>query len=232
MDNSRICIVIPAFNEDRAIGPVLDEAKGLGLDVLVVDDGSTDETAGIARATTGIHLVVHERNQGKGVAIRTAISWLLERKYDAALFMDADGQHLPAEAPLFARKFEETGADLIVGSRMAELSSMPRIRRLSNRFSSLLISALAGTTVTDSQSGYRLLSATLLRRLQNMGGQGFDFESEMIIDAVREGMKYEEVPISCIYGEERSHYHPVRDSLQFFALVARKTFQLLTRKNV
>ena len=106
---------------------------------------------------------------------------------------------------------------------------MPLVRKLSNQFSSRLVSSLAGTRVTDSQSGFRMLSAPLLRQLQAIGGSGFDFETEMIIDAVWRGLRFCEVPISCIYADETSHYHPLKDSLQFVTLVARKSLEKMRR---
>ena len=227
MDTYRICAIIPAYNEARTIGSVLEQASTIGMDLLVVDDGSTDGTIDILRGAPGITLLVHEVNRGKGAAIRTAIACALDRGYDGALFLDADGQHLPQEGHRFVEEFVQSGADLIVGSRMADTAGMPSIRRFSNWFSSTIISLLAGTRVTDSQSGYRLLSAALLERLRVAGGVGFDFESEMIIDAARAGLVYREVPISCIYGDETSHYHPVKDTLQFLGLVLRKAVELM-----
>lgn len=229
MRETEVCVVIPAYNEGKAIGGVLAAATTAGLDILVVDDGSADKTAEIARQFD-VHLIVHEVNQGKGVAIRTAIAWVLDRGYQAALFMDADGQHEPAEISRFAECYAATQADLILGSRMHANQQMPLVRKLSNRFSSLLVSGLAGTRVTDSQSGFRMLSARLLTQLQEMGGDGFDFETEMIIDAVWHGLRFCEVPISCIYADETSHYNPVIDSMQFFALIARKGFEKLRRR--
>ena len=229
MQNSRVCVVIPAYNEGRAIGRVLSSAVNAGLDILVVDDGSADNTADVARQFD-VHLIVHDTNQGKGVAIRTSIAWVLEHGYHAALFMDADGQHDPAEIPRFAECYAATRADLVLGSRMHENKGMPLVRKLSNQFSSFLVSGLAGTRVTDSQSGFRLLSAELLASLQETGGSGFDFETEMIIDAVWNGLRFCEVPISCIYADETSHYHPVKDSLQFFALAVRKGLEKLRRR--
>ncbi len=225
----KVCVVIPAYNEGRAIGRVLVAATTFDLDILVVDDGSTDDTAAVA-SQFDVHLIVHKTNQGKGAAIRTAIAWVLEHGYEAALFMDADGQHAAEEIPRFAQCYAATRADLILGTRMHANQQMPLVRKVSNRFSSLLVSGLAGTRVTDSQSGFRMLSAQLLEQLQKMGGDGFDFESEMIIDAVWNGLRFCEVPISCIYADETSHYNPVKDSLQFFALVARKSLQKLRRR--
>jgi len=219
-------VVIPAYNEEKRIGAVLSATDCLGLEVLVVDDGSRDGTASVAR-THSCHLVAHPVNKGKGAAIRTAIAWVLERGFDAAVFLDADGQHLPAEVDRFVSEFEASGADLIVGSRMHDNAAMPTVRKLSNRTSSALVSLLAGTRVADSQSGFRLLSAPLLEKMKTRGGERFDFESEMIIDAARGGAKYREVPISCIYGDKKSHYHPLRDSAEFLALFVRKGLSLM-----
>ncbi len=221
-----VCIVIPAFNEARSIEKVVTASLRSGMDVLVVDDGSADRTAELASAAGAI-VERHARNQGKGVAIRTAATWVLGHGYDAAVFLDADGQHLPEELPRFRECFEQTGADLIVGTRMADNASMPLVRKVANRTSSLMVSLVAGTRVTDSQSGYRLFSRRMLERLASGGGAGFDFESEMIIDAVRDGLKYCEVPISCIYGEEKSHYRPLRDAAQFLSLMVRKSLERL-----
>ncbi|MBM4355954.1 MAG: glycosyltransferase family 2 protein [Deltaproteobacteria bacterium] len=221
-----VCIVIPAFNEERSIADVVTRSLRSGMDVVVVDDGSADATARLAEQA-GAQVERHSRNQGKGVAIRTAAAWVLARGYDAAIFLDADGQHLPEELARFQECFENTGADLIVGTRMADNASMPLVRKIANRSSSLMVSLVAGTRVTDSQSGYRLFSRRMLERLRTHGGVGFDFESEMIIDAVRDGLTYREIPISCIYGEEKSHYRPFRDAAQFLLLIARKSLERL-----
>jgi len=230
MPRSRVCIVIPAYNEAASIGAVVKGVVAAGQDVLVVDDGSKDATTDEARGA-GAVVLRHARNQGKGAAIRTAIAYVLEKGLPAALFMDADGQHLPDEIPLFLAKWDQEHPDLIVGSRMADNHEMPLVRRTSNSFSSMLVSAVAGTRVTDSQSGFRLLSERLLTYLRDRGGTGFDFETEMIIDAVRLGMKYAEVPISCVYGPAwKSHFHPVKDSSDFLGLVARKAVDVALRR--
>jgi len=221
-----VCIVIPAYNEERSIAQVVTASLKSAMPVLVVDDGSGDRTAELA-SQAGAHVERHVHNQGKGVAIRTAATWVLDQGFDAAIFLDADGQHLPEELPRFKECYERTAADLVVGTRMAANDSMPLIRKLANTSSSLLVSLVAGTRVTDSQSGYRLFSRRMLSRLKAGGGAGFDFETEMIIDAVRDGLHYREVPISCVYGEEKSHYRPVRDAAQFLLLMGRKSLERL-----
>ena len=224
MSEPRLCIVIPAYNEGKKLEPVLKAVQTMPADILVIDDGSSDNTASVAEQYA-VHLLRHPSNRGKGAAIRTAIDYVLANSYDAALFMDADGQHLPGEVPRFMDCYRATGADLILGSRMEDIRAMPWIRKAANRFSSWVVSRLAGTRVTDSQSGFRLLSARLLEDLNRPGSEGFDLESEMIIDAVRSGRKYLEVPITCVYADEKSHYHPVRDSAGFIGLAIRKALE-------
>ena len=228
MSTARICVVIPAYNEAGKIRPVVEGAVRTRIPVIVVDDGSKDATAAEAEAA-GAEVIRHPVNRGKGAAIRTAIGHVIEAGYAAAIFMDADGQHLPEEIPLFVAEHRSSAADLVVGTRMADTSAMPWVRKASNRFSSLLVSLVAGTRVTDSQSGYRLLSTRMLRYLRDRGGRGFDFETEMIIDAARLGMRYREVPITCVYGPQwASHFHPVKDSADFLKVVAVKAVHVVT----
>jgi len=218
---ARIVVIIPAFNERPGIEDVVRRVLKLGLPVVVVDDGSTDGT-GLPLMDLPVELIVHQRNQGKGEAIRSGIRRALKDGADAAVFLDADGQHIPEEIPRLVDAFATTGADLIVGSRMGEPKGMPLVRRLSNRTSSVVVSGLAGTWVTDSQSGFRLLSRKAMGVVLMQESGGFELESDMIIELVRQGMVYLEVPITCRYGSEVSHYRPWRDARRFMALVLKK----------
>ncbi len=207
------------------MGPIIEAVIAQGHTVLVVDDGSTDNTAEVA-AEAGAEVARHEHNLGKGEAIRTAARWLLERGYGAGLYMDADGQHLPAEIGRFVECYNDSQPDLIIGVRMAERAHMPWLRRMANMASSRLVSRAAGRPITDSQSGFRLLSAKLLKQLGEWREGRFELESAMIIDAVRGGFTYAEVAISCVYDPERkSRFRTIVDSFRFLRLVARKLWQ-------
>jgi glycosyltransferase involved in cell wall biosynthesis len=226
------CVVIPAYNEAATVESVVKEVLAShALPVIVVDDGSIDATAEMAERA-GAEVLRHEDNRGKGVALRTAIQYIVDRGYDPALFMDADGQHSPSDLGRFLERWDQTKADLIIGTRMGNPVGMPMLRLFANTSSSIIVSVLAGRWISDSQSGYRLVSRRLLERILDQGGEeGFEFESEMIVDAVRDGFSYTEVPITCIYGTERSHYDAVGDSVKFLKLAARKGMERLTRKS-
>jgi len=225
------CVVIAAYNEAATVESIVAEViTSHELPVVVVDDGSIDATADMSERA-GATVLRHDGNKGKGVALRTAIQYVVEKGYDPAVFMDADGQHSPSDLGRFLERWERTQADLVIGTRMGNPVGMPMLRLFANTSSSVIISLLAGRWISDSQSGFRLVSRRLLERILDQGGEeGFEFESEMIVDAVRDGFTYSEVPITCIYGSERSHYDAVGDSVKFLKLAARKGLERLTRR--
>src|SRR5262249_19731883 len=132
----------------------------------------------------------------------------------------ADGQHEPAEIPALLDRLETTGAAICVGTRMGDVRSMPWIRRLANWWSSAILSFLAGAKLLDTQSGYRAYRSAALPRLMG-GGSGYDYESEVLIRACRLGMLVVFESVTTRYGEERSHFRPLRDGLRFVRLVLR-----------
>jgi len=222
----RLAVIVPAYNAERHIGPVLADIIRYipPRAVIVVDDGSWDATAVIAEAA-GVTVIRHGTNKGKGTAVRTGIERLHSfGGIDAVIMLDADGQHDPHEIPLFAEEFAGGNADLIIGNRMADRTTMPFLRRCTNWTTSAIISARAGCRVPDSQNGYRLVSAPLLARLHLVSAR-YEIDSEIIIKACRRGnARVSSVPVRTIYGTERSAIHPVRDTARFLALVVRSLF--------
>lgn len=217
MSKPSILALIPAWNEATRIGPIV-EATRAYLPVLVVDDGSSDDTSAVAEAA-GATVVRHPQNQGKGVALMTGFTWALERGYEAVLTLDADGQHDPADIPKFLAAYEAGAGDLIVGQR--DFSRMPFLRSLSNPFGSWLLSQALGTRIYDNQSGYRLHSRHFLERL-DLTTTGFELEVEVIVQAVHKGMRIGWIDIRTIYGIGKvSYFHPVKDSLRFLGMVWR-----------
>ncbi len=221
----RFAAVVPAYNAARSLPALLASLK-LQLEpdcIVVIDDGSADETARAAEAS-GVRVLRHTVNRGKGAAMRTGFAELLARRDVEGIFtIDADGQHDPGEIPRFIEAFRSRGADIVVGSRMAEHRDMPLHRRATNHVTSAITSLLAGCSVDDTQSGYRLLRAELLRKLALVTSR-YEIESEILIKGCRAGAKVVSVPIRTIYGEEKSAIHPVRDTLRFLALVVRSFF--------
>jgi len=216
----RVIAFIPAFNEAANIAGVVAKTKPHVTQVVVVDDGSTDQTAATAREA-GATVLVHEQNRGKGAAITTALEHFVKSDASLAVFLDADGQHAPEEIPNFVAAMRDSGAMLVVGNRMGETREMPLLRLLTNRFTSWLTSRAVGQRVFDSQCGYRLLRREVVPSLHFSSGR-FETETEMLIQAGRAGHKIANVPIRTIYDpSRRSRIKPFRDTVRFFKLIWR-----------
>jgi glycosyltransferase involved in cell wall biosynthesis len=216
-----LAVLIPAYNAAASLPGVIGGVQPYvsSQDVLVVDDGSSDGTREAAERA-GVHVVSYPVNRGKGAALKTGFSWALDRGYEAVITLDADGQHDPESVPDFVRKWKESGADLVVGSRMADRRGMPLERVCSNALTSWVISRRAGQRIEDSQSGYRLIVAEVLRRV-SLETDGYEMESELLIKAARSGFRIASVPIRTVYADEASFIHPLRDTGRFIALVWR-----------
>lgn len=210
-------ILIPAYNESERLRPVVEAALGYGP-VLVVDDGSTDDTVQIAKAA-GAEVLLQSPNQGKGAALRAGFRWALEREYEAVITLDADGQHDTDEIPLFLKSSAEGQGDLIIGAR--DFSQMPFARRLANTSGTWLFSWALGQRVQDNQSGYRLVSRRLMEYVLLSNEEGFEFEVEMIVDCARGDFKMDWVGIRTIYAGESSHIQPWKHTVKFLNLVIR-----------
>lgn len=217
-------VLIPALNAERTVAQVVVDARKELEPVVVIDDGSSDATGEVARAT-GATVLRHDVNRGKGGALKTGFAWALERGFDGVITLDADGQHLPGEIPKFIDARAQTGADLIIGGRAHLFGGMLPRRRNANRFSAWTISIAAGVRVTDSQSGFRFYSADLLRKLK-LRTNGFDMESEVIVRAGRGGLKIVTIDIDLgfVDGLSTSHYKPLKDTLRIAWTVTRTRF--------
>ena len=217
MSHPQAVVLIPAWNEAGRIGPVVRAARR-HLPVLVVDDGSADATAQSAEAAGAI-VLRHDRNQGKGGALRSGFAWALGRGHEAVVTLDADGQHDPDEIPRFLRAWSGEGGDLLIGRR--DFSRMPFPRGWINPFGSWLLSLALRHPIPDNQSGYRLYARRLLEVL-DLSSHGFEFEVEAIVQAVCLGFQVRWVDIRTIYSTGKvSYFHPVKDTLRFLRMVGR-----------
>lgn len=212
-------VVIPALNEERRIHEVVCACRNYVSEVWVIDDGSSDHTKAKAEAG-GARVIRHEVNQGKGMAIRTALEAFLKSKYEFLIFMDADGQHDPLFIPQFLERARETKADIVLGNRMLVTESMPLVRRWTNRFMSEFISWAIHQPIPDTQCGYRLLTRRFVREFRPTTCR-FDLESEMLMQAASKEFFIQSVPISTIYREGLSHIDPIADTLRFGKLMFR-----------
>lgn len=215
---STVGAVIPAYFEQKHIADVVERTLRHLDHVLVVDDGSTDDTAANARGAGG-EVIVHEQNKGKGEAINTGLRHWLERGLSYALVLDGDGQHLPEEIERFLLA-AANGAQLIVGTRMSDTRTMPLVRRLTNRYMSRRISRACEQDIPDTQCGFRMIHESVIPDLLTSTGR-FEYETEMLIKVSRKGCRIDSVPVSTVYCDEVSSIHPVRDTLRFLKLMKR-----------
>jgi glycosyltransferase involved in cell wall biosynthesis len=206
----RVQALVPAFNEARTIAKVVTGLFPHVAAVCVVDDGSTDGTADAARRA-GADGRMNPGDRGKGTAIRSGLAHVLERDCSHVLLIDGDLQHLPEEAPILIAEAERTGADVVLGERRFDRRGMPASRYHANRIGSLALSRFLGVAVRDTQCGFRLFKADLLRSLP-LTARGYDIETEMLVKLKRRGGVIASVPITAVYTGQRSKLRPVRDT--------------------
>ncbi len=207
-----IVTAIPALNCASTIADVVAGCLQFVATVVVVDDGSSDQTASRARAA-GATVERLERNQGKGFALRRALHLALDSRPAAVAMLDGDGQHDPADLPALLAAWDRGRSAMIIGSRMGDAQAIPRARFWTNYIGSRILSRMSGFDLSDSQSGFRLASAELIRRWR-LRSNGYAIESEMILKSSHLRARLEEVPIRTIYGKERSHFQPLRDTVR------------------
>ena len=221
---AKTAAVLPAFNAGRHLDSVISDLDDFvpRERIIVVDDGSSDDTNEVARAS-GVVVVQHEANQGKGAALVSGARKAIELGMDYIITLDADGQHDPAEIPKFVEQVRRTGADIICGNRMSDRSDMPAIRVFANSATSWFVSLRTGIKIPDSQNGYRMLRTAIFEKI-SLVTKRYDTESEILIKTAGIGGKIHSVPVQTIYGTETSAVNPFIDTLRFFRLVWRSLF--------
>jgi glycosyltransferase involved in cell wall biosynthesis len=198
---------IAAYNEAKYVGSIVLQTKQYADKVIVVDDGSTDNTSTIA-SLAGAVVTRFPENRGKGEAIKEILAEARRRNPDVLVLLDADSQHDPREIPAVIKPISE-GFDLVIGSRQAQKDRTPRYRRIGQRVIFRYSRFASRANVVDSESGFRALSPRAIREL-DLKSRGFGIESEMIALAADKGLKITEVPISNIYTRDGSTLHPIR----------------------
>lgn len=222
----RACILVPAYQAEKLLPGVLDglqrELGNLGADAIyVIDDGSTDGTAAVARSH-GVRVLVQPSNRGKGAALRAGMDRAWRDGFDAALTVDADGQHPAAAAKKLLECDAPRGA-LVLGVRDMDSAGAPKANRMSNRISNFFISSFARRPFRDTQCGLRRYPLPEALELDGRG-MGYAYEAEMLLRANAVGMPIVEVPVEVYYPpeEERlTHFHSVRDPARIVVTVVR-----------
>lgn len=208
------CVVlIPTYNNAGTLAQVISDVKEYASDVIVVNDGSTDNTAEILTAIEDIRIISYAENRGKGYALKLGLSKAYEWGYRYAITIDSDGQHYADDIAVFVERIEQSPDTLLIGARNLTADNMPSKNSFANKFSNFWFKIETGQSLSDTQSGYRLYP---LEKLQNIRlvTRRYEFEVEIIVRAAWRGVKVENVPIKVYYAPDDkrvSHFRPLRD---------------------
>jgi len=210
---SQCAAVIPCFNEAASIAALVPAVRRQVLRVCVVDDGSTDGTGDLARRA-GALVVRHNRNLGKGAALKTGLACVLQQGLVWAVTLDGDAQHAPDDLPTLFRCAQESGAALVIGNRMDQAGKMAWLRRQTNRWMSRELSRQAGRHLPDTQSGFRLMHLATWAALP-LQAERFEVESETLMAFLAARQRVEFVPVQVLESRRSSHIHPVADAIRW-----------------
>ena len=217
--------LVPAYEAQSTVGDVVRGMRRLLDRVVVVDDGSRDDTGREARAA-GAEVLRLAQNEGKGAALRAGLERVLSPAFGAThvAFVDSDGQHDPADLAALLEA-ARSGEDFVIGSRMAIPEAIPAYRFRTNEIGSRILTRMTGHEIEDGQSGFRVVAASVLRRLR-LNARRYAIENEMLLKAAPHVRRFAHVPVRAIYGGP-SHYRPFRDTwVTSWASVYYKVFEL------
>ena len=225
MSKNRYCIIIPTYNNCRTVADVAQRALTVCGDVIVVNDGSTDGTADVLK-DVDVTVLTHDRNRGKGKALKTGLMYARGKGFTHAVTIDADGQHYPEDIPVLIEASEQNAGSLIVGCRNLTSENMPRQNTFANRFSNFWFRLQTAQRLYDTQSGFRIYP---LDRLYGMWliTSRYEAELELMVYAAWHGVRMIGVPVRVLYqpeGERVSHFRPFRD---FFRITVLNTLLCL-----
>jgi len=215
--NKRGCVIVPAYREGGRIGLVVAGILPYMPSVMVIDDGSPDDTAREAEQAGAI-VIRHDMNRGKGAALETGFQAAREHGFDFVITMDGDGQHAASDLSRFLETQARGNYPVLVGNRMVDARSMPLVRRVVNRTMSWLLSREMGQRVPDTQCGYRLYHLSVIPE-RTSASNHFAAESEILLELSGQGVRIGSVPVATIYGTETSKIRPVRDAIRFLAML-------------
>ena len=222
---NKIVVVIPAYNEASTIYDVATASLRQLPDVIVVDDGSSDETSEIV-SNLPLCLLCNQQNMGKAYSLWRGLQFAVRNGAQAVITLDGDGQHQPDDIPRLIKACNNQADKIIIAARMNNRKNAPPLRRFANAFADFWVSWASGFRIKDSQSGFRLYPASLIRQIDidTSAERGFVFESEILIDAAHLNIPSESIAIDTIYHEQarHSHYKPTSDTTMIVKMIAGK----------
>ena len=206
------CVLIPAYNAALTLGNVLETVCKQGFPVVVVDDGSSDDTMRVAGAYP-VTSLSHFANMGKGAALTTGFRWAVENGFEGVVTLDADGQHDPLSIARLATAALDGHFGILIASRNTQFDEMAGLRKFWNRFGAWCMHKRTGYEISDSQSGFRYYSTQLISAVK-LSKCGYDLEMEILMRAWKLGFTIGSLPVAALVADGRStsHYRPVRDT--------------------
>lgn len=225
-DVLKACVIIPTYNNAATLAAVIKDVAQYSSHIIVVNDGSTDNTVDIVKQFPAVQFISYTENIGKGWALRTAFSYAMDTGYKYAITIDSDGQHFAKDLPAFINKIEEEPNAIIIGARNMDQASVPGGSSFGNKFSNFWFKAETGITSPDTQSGFRLYPLEPLKKMHFITRK-YEFEIEVLVRAAWKGVKVIAVPVTVYYApkEERvSHFRPYKD---FFRISVLNTILVL-----
>lgn len=216
----KCCVLIPTYNNAQVLKEVILDVQQYCDELIVVNDGSTDNTTDILADFTDVDLVSYPKNKGKGFALRTGFEHAVQQGYEYAVTMDSDGQHLASDLPVFLEKLEESPNAIIIGSRRMDQESVPDKSNFGRKFSNFWFRVETGIDLPDTQSGYRLYPVKALSGMKFFSNK-YEFEIEVIVRAAWKGIEVTEVPVDVFYPEEEkriTHFRPFWDFFRISVL--------------
>jgi glycosyltransferase involved in cell wall biosynthesis len=226
IDVLKACVIIPTYNNEATLAAVIEDVALYSDHIIVVNDGSTDNTVEIVQNYPAIQLISYSKNVGKGWALRKAFKYAIEKGYTYAISIDSDGQHFAKDLPAFINKLEEEPNAIIIGARNMDQASVPGGSSFGNKFSNFWFKVETGITSPDTQSGFRLYPLEPLKKMRFITRK-YEFEIEVLVRAAWKGVDVVSVPVTVYYapaGERISHFRPFKD---FFRISVLNTILVL-----
>lgn len=218
----KVCAILPSYNEEKSIADVIKGVQKQNIDVIVIDDGSTDKTYELAKENGAI-VIRHIKKKGKGISIKDGLDYIEGKDYDYIITIDADGQHNPEEIPLFIKEADaDEKVGIVIGNRLLNPEKMPFIRFYTNKTMSYFISGLCKQDIPDTQCGYKLIKKDVLEAIR-IESRKYEIESELLVKATKAGFKIDSIPIKSIYAGEKSKINPFTDAIRFVRFLIRES---------